>query len=63
MINSLHGLVSDSTLLAQLPFITDVNEELETLKAQKEQNMSLYNFSANSASGADEEETEEDTEE
>jgi SPP1 family phage portal protein len=25
MINSLHGLVSDSTLLAQLPFITDVN--------------------------------------
>lgn len=54
MINSLHGLVSDSTLLAQLPFITDVNEELEILKAQKEQNMSLYNFSANTAPGEDE---------
>jgi SPP1 family phage portal protein len=44
LVNSLKGTVSDSTLLAQLPFITDVNAELEALKAQKEENMSLYSF-------------------
>lgn len=44
LINSLKGTVSDATLLGQLPFISDVNEELELLKEQKETNMSLYNF-------------------
>lgn len=38
------GLVSDETLLAQLPFIKDVNVELEKLNAQHEKNMSLYSF-------------------
>lgn len=46
LINSLKGTVSDATLLAQLPFIDDVNAELEAVAAQKEANMSLYNFSA-----------------
>lgn len=46
MINSLKGSVSDATLLAQLPFISDVNAELEALQAQKESNMELYGFTA-----------------
>lgn len=44
MINSLKGTISDATLLAQLPFISDVNAELELVKAEKAENMSLYNF-------------------
>jgi len=44
-INSLRGLVSDHTLLAQLPFITDVNAELELIEAEKEASrVDLYNF-------------------
>lgn len=44
-INSLRGLVSDKTLLAQVPFVTDVDVELEQLREQKEANLSLYSFS------------------
>ena len=44
MINSLRGIVSDATLIAQLPFIADPRKELELLKAEQEQNMALYNF-------------------
>ena len=44
MINSLKGSVSDATLLSQLPFIDDVNAELEALQEQKAANMELYNF-------------------
>lgn len=44
VINALKGTVSDATLLSQLPFVTDVNAELELVKAQKEENMSLYSF-------------------
>ena len=46
LVNSLKGSVSDQTLLGQIPFITDVNAELEALQAQKEENMALYNFGA-----------------
>ena len=46
LVNSLKGTVSDKTLLSQLPFIDDVQAELEAVKAQKEENMSLYNFSS-----------------
>ena len=42
MINTLKGTVSDATLLSQLPFISDVNEELEAVKAQKQANMDIY---------------------
>ena len=38
------GLVSDRTLLEQLPFIKNVDEELEEVKKQTEEGMSLYNF-------------------
>lgn len=44
LINALKGTVSDATLLSQLDFITDVNAELEAVKAQKEANMSMYAF-------------------
>lgn len=56
LVNSLKGSVSDATLLAQLPFVADVNAELEALKEQKAANMELYNFSSSGT-----EENEEDT--
>lgn len=49
MVNSLKGVVSDATLLSQLPFVTDVNAELEALKKQKADNMALYSFGAPAA--------------
>ena len=45
IVNQLRGLVSDETLLSQIPFIRNATEELEKLKEQKEENMSLYSFS------------------
>ena len=56
LVNALKGTVSDATLLGQLPFISDVNEELEALQAQKEANMAMFNFGA---STEDEEEVNE----
>ena len=44
LVNSLKGTVSDETLLGLLPFVDDVNKELENLQKQKEANMALYNF-------------------
>lgn len=44
LVNSLKGTVSDATLLAQLPFVEDVNAELEAVKEQKQENMELYRF-------------------
>lgn len=44
LVSQLKGTVSDATLLGQLPFITDVNAELEALNAQKQENMALYSF-------------------
>ena len=56
LVNSLKGTVSDATLLAQLPFIADINAELEALKAQKEENMALYGFGS---MGSEDDEAEE----
>ena len=47
LVNALKGTVSDKTLLGQLPFISDVNTELEEIQKQKEANMALYNFGGN----------------
>lgn len=41
-INSLRGLVSDETLLAQIPFITDVEEELLKKAKEEEKKMNVY---------------------
>lgn len=57
MINTLKGSVSDATLLSQLPFIDDVNAELEAVQAQKAANMEMYGFTA-PAIGDEEEEDE-----
>lgn len=44
-INSLRGLVSDHTLLAQLPFINDVEAEMELIEAEKQlSRLDLYDF-------------------
>ena len=58
LVNSLKGSVSDETLLAQIPFIDDVNAELERLNKQKQENLALYGY----GTGADEEEEEEEEE-
>ena len=48
MINSLKGTVSDATLLAQLYFIDDVNEELAAVKKQREEQAAMYAFTLSS---------------
>lgn len=54
LVNALKGTVSDATLLSQLPFISDVDAELEALNAQKQANMAMFDF------GTPAEETEEE---
>lgn len=44
LVRSLTGIVSDETLLSMIPQVTDIPKELERLKAQKEENMALYDF-------------------
>ena len=53
MITKLKGTVSDATLIAQLPFITDVNAELDRINQQQQENMAMYSFT-----GASEDEAE-----
>lgn len=54
LINSLKGTVSDKTLLAQLPFVNDVEAELEALQEQKTANMAVYGLNAFATVGNDE---------
>ena len=44
LVNALKGTVSDATLLVQIPFVKDVQAELEAVKTQKQENISLYSF-------------------
>ncbi len=44
MVNILRGIVSDKTLISQLPFVTDAERETELLAAQTAAQMELYNF-------------------
>ena len=55
LVNSLKGTVSDATLLSQIPFITDVNAELEAIQEQKAANMELYGFGLTSGTEDEEE--------
>ena len=56
IVNQLRGLVSDETLLSQIPFVDDAEEELNKAQAEKQANMKLYDFGAgNSEDGADNE--------
>lgn len=43
-INQFRGLVSDKTLLSQIPFVKDVDAELEAIKKQREENIEVYDF-------------------
>lgn len=58
LINTLKGTVSDATLLGLLPFVDDVQAELESVNEQKTANMELYGFG--NITGADTEEEDED---
>lgn len=60
LVNSLKGSVSDATLLGQIPFIDDVNAELEALQEQKISNMEVYGFGISSDTQEDEEEVEQE---
>lgn len=42
MVNTLRGLVSTKTLLQQLPFVTDVDEEYKAVEEEKAKNMDLF---------------------
>lgn len=44
-VNALRGVVSQRTLLSLLPFITDIDKELEEVAKEKADNMELYSFS------------------
>lgn len=57
LINTLKGTVSDKTLLSLLPFVSDVDKELEMVEETKQKNIELYGFQDREVSG-DEEETE-----
>lgn len=46
LVNALKGTVSDKTLLSQIPFIDDIEGELEAVNEQKQANMSLFSFGA-----------------
>lgn len=48
MVNALKGTVSDATLLSMIPAVSDVDAELEAIKAQKAENMALYGFGTHS---------------
>lgn len=55
MVNSLRGLVSEATLLGQLPFVTDIQAELKALKEERQLNMELYSFGSGDYSDDEEE--------
>ena len=58
LVSSLKGSVSDKTLLGQIPFVEDVNAELEALQEQKISNMEVYGFGLTNNSNEEEEEDE-----
>ena len=55
LVNTLKGTVSDRTLLSLLPFVSDIDKELEMVEESKLRNMELYGFSTNSTSDETEE--------
>lgn len=56
MVNQLRGLVSQKTLVAQIPFVQDIDAEMELVQEEQEANAALYNFS----SGKEEEEVDDE---
>lgn len=60
IINQLRGLVSDETLLSQIPFVDDAKEELKKAQAEKQENMKLYDFGGDDNGLLDQTNTESD---
>lgn len=58
MVNALKGVISDRTLLSNIPFVEDVDKELEELDKQAEKNADLYGFNNNAS--LEKEESEDD---
>ena len=56
LVNSLKGIVSDKTLLGQIPFIDDIEAEIEAVEAQKQANMELYGFGLHNTATTEEDE-------
>ncbi len=56
LVNTLKGTVSDKTLLAQIPFIKDVDAELEAVQLQKQENMALFDFGSHTHSDDEDDE-------
>lgn len=54
LVNALKGTVSDATLLSQIPFVADVQKELDAIKKQKQENISLYSFGSDEEDETDE---------
>ena len=52
-VNGLRGLVSEQTLLSQIPFISDVEEEMA--RKQEENTISLYDFNMHESEESEEE--------
>lgn len=50
-LNVFRGLVSDETLLTQIPFITNVQAEMKRIKEQNESNLDMYKFNTNDETG------------
>jgi SPP1 family phage portal protein len=44
MVNTLKDIVSEETLLAQIPFVENVQDELERLKQERDENKELNPF-------------------
>lgn len=54
LVNTLKGTVSDRTLLALLPFVSDIDKELEMVEETKAKNAKLYNFNNSIEENTDE---------
>ena len=46
MVNQLRGLVSQKTLISQIPFIQNIDAEMELVEEEKAATADLYNFSS-----------------
>lgn len=61
VVNQLRGLVSDRTLLSQIPFVKDIEAELKEVEKEKTANMDLYSSSfGNKLDQKEEEEVDEE---
>lgn len=56
MINSLRGVVSQKTLLSQISFIDDPDEEMERIKEEQNANLNMYSFINSAVNNEDTEE-------